>query len=306
MKSCVKLGSRKSPLALWQTQYVKKKILSFFPSQEVKIISYMSSGDKIKNQPLYKLGGKGLFVKELETALEKKEIDIGVHSVKDIPGKIKNCFIIPIVLERENPLDAFLSDKYSSLQALPLGATIGTSSPRRKSQLLFFRKDLNIVDLRGNISTRILALKEKKLDAILLAVAGLKRMKLDSYIRQIIPLKLMLPAAGQGIIGLEYLKEQEKELEFLYKLNHQESYLQFLAERSFLKKLDGDCHLPVAAYASIYKEKLTLSAFVGDLKGEKTLKSKITGDLKEASFLGEELANELLKKGAKKLLFEND
>ena len=306
MKSCIKLGSRKSPLAVWQAQYVKKKILSFFPNQEVEIIPYLSSGDKIKNQPLYQFGGKGLFVKELEIALEKKEIDIGVHSVKDIPGKIKDSFIIPIVLERANPLDAFVSSKYSRLQELPLGAKVGTSSPRRRSQLLFYRKDLNIINLRGNLSTRILALEKKNLDAILLAVAGLKRMKLDSYIRQILPKELMLPAAGQGMIGLEYLKKNEKKLKFLHKLNHQRSYLQFLAERNFLKKLEGDCHLPIAAYASIYKKRLTLRAFIGDLKGEKIFKSKISGDLKKASWIGEELANEFLKKGAKKLLFKND
>lgn len=290
-RQVITLGTRKSPLAIWQAEFVKKKILQLHPQQKVEIVSYYTTGDKIKDQPLYDLGGKGLFTKELEIALKKKEIDFAVQSIKDIPGNIDECFEVPLVFKRANALDALVSLQYKNLQELPLKSKLGTSSPRRTSQLLYHRKDLNIVPLRGNIQTRINSLKQSNLDAVLLAVAGLQRMQLTHYISQVLPSNICLPAVGQGIIGLECLKENKKKIDHLKKLNHQKTYWSFLAERSFLKALNGNCNSPIAAYATIKNQKLTLKAFVGDFQGRKVLQKKICGTLENSAQLGVELAS---------------
>lgn len=298
----LKLGTRKSPLALWQTKFVKNKILHLYPQQKIEIIPYQTTGDKIKDVPLYDLGGKGLFTKELEIALKKQEIDFAVQSVKDIPGNIEDCFDIPIVFERENALDALLSLKYNALEKLPLQSKIGTSSPRRASQLLNYRKDLQIIPLRGNIETRIVALKQKKLDAILLAVAGLQRMNFIKHIVQVLPSNICVPAIGQGIIGLECLKENTKMIDYLKNLNHQETYQNLLAERIFLKKLHGNCHSPIAAHATTHNQQLTLKAFVGDLQGKKVLRKTIHDSPKNAIQLGSRLADWFITRGAQSIL----
>ena len=297
----ITLGTRKSSLAIWQAEFVKKKILQLYPQQKIEIIDYHTTGDKIKDKPLYNLGGKGLFIKELEIALKKKEIDFAVQSIKDIPGNIEECFEVPIVFERENALDALVSLKYKNLQELPLQSKLGTSSPRRTSQLLYHRKDLNIISLRGNIQTRINTLKQKKVDAILLAVAGLQRMKLTHHIAQILPSNICLPAVGQGIIGLECLKENKKTVAYLKKLNHQKTYCSLLAERNFLKKLNGNCNSPIAAYATIQNQQLTLRAFVGDFQGKKVLQKKICGVAENSAQLGLELANWFIAQGAQNI-----
>ena len=301
-KPNLKIGSRKSALALRQAEYVKNKILALHPGQEVEIIGYQTSGDKIKDQPLYDIGGKGLFIKELEIALKKGEIDFAVQSVKDIPSQIECCFDIPIVFPRENPLDAFISHKYASLDELPATSKVGTSSPRRTSQLLCHKKDLLISPLRGNIETRLAALKKKKLDAILLAVAGLKRMGWAKHITQIISPTICLPAVGQGIIGLECLKENKRAIQNIATLNHQTTYLQLLAERSFLAKLNGNCNSPIAANAILQNKKLVLKAFAGNFTGEKIIKGELSGLPQQAIQIGISLANQFIKKGIKDIL----
>ena len=298
----LKLGTRKSNLALWQANYVKDQILQKYPHQKVKIIPYQTSGDKIKNTPLYEIGGKGLFTKELEEALIQKKIDFAVQSIKDIPGIIDDCFTIPIVFERENALDSFITTKYKSLKKLPINSVVGTSSPRRAAQLLSYRSDLSIFPLRGNVETRINALKEGKVSAIILAVAGLKRLGLEKYITEILPLDISIPAIGQGIIGLECLKENRNLINYFQDLNHRKTYLCLLAERSFLKELNGNCYSPIAAYATIFNEKLMLQAFASDIEGKKVLKSKILGDTKDALQLGKKLATDFIKKGINNIL----
>ena len=230
----LRIASRKSKLALLQAEIVKKTILKIYPNQKIKIITYQTSGDKIQNKPLFEEGGKGLFCKELELALIKKKVDLAVHSMKDVPGQLEEKLIIPAVLKRENPLDAIISKNNIKLSDLKENSRIGTSSPRRAAQMKNFRKDLQIIALRGNVETRLNKLKTGKLDAIILAVAGLKRLSLQDCISEVLPDSICLPAVAQGIIGIECLKENKNLIDYLTPINHQSSYFQMLAERSFL------------------------------------------------------------------------
>ena len=300
----LRIASRKSKLALLQAEIVKKTILKIYPNQKIKIITYQTSGDKIQNKPLFEEGGKGLFCKELELALIKKKVDLAVHSMKDVPGQLEEKLIIPAVLKRENPLDAIISKNNIKLSDLKENSRIGTSSPRRAAQIKNFRKDLQIIALRGNVETRLNKLKTGKLDAIILAVAGLKRLSLQDCISEVLPDSICLPAVAQGIIGIECLKENKNLIDYLTPINHQSSYFQMLAERSFLATLQGNCNSPIAAYSQIKTGKLFLQGLVTSLSGEKICKSQIQGSLEKSTQLGIELANQLIQRGALSLIKE--
>ena len=300
----LRIASRKSRLALLQAEAVKKTILKIYPSQKIKIITYQTSGDKIQNKPLFEEGGKGLFCKELELALIKKKVDLAVHSMKDVPGQLEEKLIIPAVLKRENPLDAIISKNNIKLADLKENSRIGTSSPRRAAQIKNFRKDLQIIALRGNVETRLNKLKTGKLDAIILAVAGLKRLSLQDCISEVLPDSICLPAVAQGIIGIECLKENKNLIDYLTPINHQPSYFQMLAERSFLATLQGNCNSPIAAYSQIKTGKLFLQGLVTSLSGEKICKSQVQGSLEKSTQLGIELANQLIQRGALSLIKE--
>ena len=298
----LRIASRKSKLALLQAEIVKKTILKIYPNQKIKIITYQTSGDKIQNKPLFEEGGKGLFCKELELALIKKKVDLAVHSMKDVPGQLEEKLIIPAVLKRENPLDAIISKNNIKLSDLKENSRIGTSSPRRAAQIKNFRKDLQIIALRGNVETRLNKLKTGKLDAIILAVAGLKRLSLQDCISEVLPDSICLPAVAQGIIGIECLKENKNLIDYLTPINHQSSYFQMLAERSFLATLQGNCNSPIAAYSQIKTGKLFLQGLVTSLSGEKICKSQVQGSLEKSTQLGIELANQLIQRGALSLI----
>ena len=300
----LRIASRKSKLALLQAEIVKKTILKIYPNQKIKIITYQTSGDKIQNKPLFEEGGKGLFCKELELALIKKKVDLAVHSMKDVPGQLEEKLIIPAVLKRENPLDAIISKNNIKLSDLKENSRIGTSSPRRAAQIKNFRKDLQIIALRGNVETRLNKLKTGKLDAIILAVAGLKRLSLQDCISEVLPDSICLPAVAQGIIGIECLKENKNLIDYLTPINHQSSYFQMLAERSFLATLQGNCNSPIAAYSQIKTGKLFLQGLVTSLSGEKICKSQVQGSLEKSTQLGIELANQLIQRGALSLIKE--
>ena len=300
----LRIASRKSRLALLQAEAVKKTILKIYPSQKIKIITYQTSGDKIQNKPLFEEGGKGLFCKELELALIKKKVDLAVHSMKDVPGQLEEKLIIPAVLKRENPLDAIISKNNIKLADLKENSRIGTSSPRRAAQMKNFRKDLQIIALRGNVETRLNKLKTGKLDAIILAVAGLKRLSLQDCISEVLPDSICLPAVAQGIIGIECLKENKNLIDYLTPINHQSSYFQMLAERSFLATLQGNCNSPIAAYSQIKTGELFLQGLVTSLSGEKICKSQVQGSLEKSTQLGIELANQLIQRGALSLIKE--
>ena len=246
----IRIGTRSSKLALIQTNLVVEALNKIFPEVEIEIIAKKSKGDCILDRPLSEIGGKGLFIKDLEFGLLNKTIDIAVHSLKDVPGdECNENLTIQSVLKREEPNDVFVSETVSSFAELPYGAKIGTCAPRRIVQLLKVRPDLKIDLLRGNVPTRVVA--TEKLDGVILAMAGLKRLNMTEYITEILPYDLMLPAVGQGIVCIQSLKENEALLEMLKMINHESTYRCALSERSFLKTIGGDCHTPLGALATL-------------------------------------------------------
>ncbi|MBK3332089.1 hydroxymethylbilane synthase [Persephonella atlantica] len=300
----IRIGTRKSKLALWQANYIAQILRNHFPDVQIELVKITTKGDKILDVPLAKVGGKGLFVKEIEEAMLRNEIDIAVHSLKDVPTYFPEGLGLVAITEREDPRDAFLSVKYNSLNELPEGAVVGTSSLRRKVQLKILRPDLKIRDLRGNVDTRIRKLEEGQYDAIILAYAGLKRLGLTDRVKQIFQPEYIIPAVAQGFLGIEARLDDEKTREIVSVLNHEESYLRATAERAFLRKLEGGCQVPLAAYSEISDGKLKITGFVSDLTGDRFFMDSITGDIKDAESLGETLAEKLLNMGAREVLEE--
>ncbi|QKX01013.1 hydroxymethylbilane synthase [Wolbachia endosymbiont of Dipetalonema caudispina] len=261
----VKIGTRKSSLAIAQALEVQQKLINFFPNLSIKIIKIETSGDKYINLNLAKIGGKGLFLKEIEIELLKNNIDMAVHSVKDVPAFFSKDLVIPCILERLSSYDTFISNKYNSLKDLPQQATIATSSIRRKVQLLNFRPDLNIVPLRGNITTR---LQKKSFDGIILAEAGLIRLKKRHLATEVLPSKTMLSAVGQGAVCIQCRKDDTKIINLLEKINDNKSFIRVKSERSFMKTVNGSCFTPLAALAEyINKNILRLYCMLADEKG---------------------------------------
>ncbi len=298
------IGSRGSVLALWQANLIAKLLKEIFPSLTVNIKKIKTTGDKILDSPLARIGGKGLFVKEIEVALEKREIDLAVHSMKDVPTEIPKGLTIASVIKREDARDVVISANSVHLKDLPQGAVIGTSSLRRKAQLLNFRPDFKIVDVRGNLDTRLKKMAEGQFEAMVLAAAGLKRMGWLDRATEILPLEIMLPAVGQGTIAVETRDDDKEILELVSQIDDKETRLAVFAERSLMKRLEGGCQVPIGALGQVSDNSLILRAMVASLNGEKLIRGEIRGESEKAEELGISLAEDLLKKGADKILKE--
>lgn len=301
----IRIGTRKSKLALWQANYIADKLKE--RGIQAQLVKITTQGDKILDTPLAKIGGKGLFVKEIEEAMLKGEIDIAVHSLKDVPTNLPQGLDIVAVPVREDPSDAFVSVKYNSLDELPSGAVLGTSSLRRKSQILRSRPDLQIEDLRGNVDTRLRKLKEGKFDAIILAYAGLKRLGLEDNVKQKLGLDKMIPAVCQGFLGIEARVEDLSTLEAISFLNDEKSFIRAAAERAFLATLEGGCQVPLGAYCEITDGKISMVGYISDLEGKIFFLDSMTESItenpkKQAEDLGKNLANKLLDIGGRKVL----
>lgn len=304
MKNKLVLGSRGSKLALWQTRLVAHLLQSFSPELGLEIKIIETTGDAILETALSKIGDKGLFTKQIEEKLLNGEIDLAVHSLKDLPTTLPDGLKIGAVTAREIPNDALISIKYNLIDHLPKGAIVATGSLRRKSQLLAFRADLQIVEIRGNVPTRIRKMEEANLDAMILAFAGVHRLGLDAYIKQNIPFEIMLPAVAQGVIGIEIRETDAKTAELLSAINDEDTETCILAERSFLRTLEGGCQVPIGGNAHLDGDEITLEGFVGNFDGSATMRDVVSGNRKHASQLGIELAQRMIENGANNLLNE--
>ncbi len=302
MKKDLKIGTRASLLAVTQSTWVKNQIETQYPGTTVELVKITTKGDKILDVPLAKVGGKGLFVKELEDALLDGRVDLAVHSMKDVPSELPPGLEVAIVPPRENPLDAFISINYGSLDEMPSGAKIGTSSLRRKAQLAALRPDIKIVDLRGNLDTRLRKLEEGQYDAIILAAAGLNRLGLSEKITTLFTEKQMLPAVGQGSLGIELRKSDTELLQGLNFLHHRETAIAMKAERAFLLRLEGGCQVPIGAFAALNGSEVSLTGLIASEDGAEILKEAVTGPTDSASELGVALAEKLLELGGRRIL----
>ena len=302
MKKKIIIGTRGSILALWQARWVQSCLQKIYPDCSVDLLIIKTKGDKILDVPLAKVGGKGLFVKEIETALLEKEIDLAVHSMKDMPSEIPEGLCLGAITKRENPHDVLISRKGHSLSDLPKNASIGTSSLRRSSQLLHQRPDLKIVPLRGNLDTRLKKLETEKLDAIILAAAGVIRLELENRITEYINTSIMVPAVGQGALGIEIRSDDTFMTSTMNQLNDINTNSAVSAERSFLHQLDGGCQVPIGAYAKVENNSLHIQGMVAGLTGNPLLKYELSGPPEKAVQLGIDLASQLMQQGAKELL----
>ena len=300
----IKIGSRGSPLALWQANWIKDQLESRNPDIPVEIVIIKTSGDKIQDVPLAKIGGKGLFVKELEEALLRKDVDFAVHSMKDMPIKFPFALCIASVTKRENPFDALISRNNIKLNDLPKGAKIGTGSLRRASQLLHYRPDLNLIPLRGNVETRIKKLETEGLDAIILATAGLIRLGWGDKISEIISPEILLPAMGQGAVGIEARKHDVDNQILLADMDDENTHLALDAERAVVTQLEGGCNVPIGAFATIEGNEMTLRGLVASLDGKTLYKKELKGDKVNAVALGNDMGNALLDMGGDKIMHE--
>lgn len=302
MKSTLRIATRKSPLAMWQAEHVKARLQAAHKGLKVELITFTTQGDKILDTPLAKIGGKGLFVKELEVAILDGRADIAAHSMKDVPMEFPEGLFLSTILEREEPCDAFISNKYDSVQTLPEGAIVGTCSLRRCSQLLSKRPDLKIKDLRGNVNSRLDKLDNGDYDAIILACAGLIRLDMEKRIKQRISSSWILPAVGQGAVGLEARIGDKETLQLLKVLNHKDTADRVTAERALNRRLQGGCQVPIASYAMLDGDTLHLQALVGEPDGSKLVQGDISGHRSDGEQLGIKLADDLLSRGAREIL----
>lgn len=300
----IRIGTRGSPLALWQANWIKSLLEERYSGLQVELVRIKTSGDKIQDVPLAKIGGKGLFVKEIEEAMLRKEIDIAVHSMKDVPIKLPDGLDITVITKREDPRDALISRGGKKLADLPKGACIGTGSLRRQTQLLNHWPDLKIIPLRGNIDTRLKKLEGEGLDGIILAAAGLRRMGWEAKIDEYIDPQVMVPGVGQGAVGIESRKYDLDILNLIVDLDHEATHQALEAERAFLTRLEGGCQVPLGAYATLNDGVLTIRGFVGSLDGKTIYKAEKTGSIQQAGNIGVALADELLQMGAGKILQE--
>ena len=300
----LRIGTRGSKLALWQAQWIKAKLLETHPGLRAELVRIKTSGDRILDVPLAKIGGKGLFVKEIENALLKGDIDLAVHSMKDVPIIIPPGLSLPCVSQREAPFDILISKGGFRLKDLQPGAKVGTSSLRRQAQLLHFRQDLVIVPLRGNLETRIRKLKEQDLDAIVLASAGVKRMGLNDQVTETIPTEICLPAIGQGVLAIETRLNDQAVKETIAFLNDEETTVVMEAERAFLRRLGGGCQVPIAAYARLLGDGLEIEGMVASVNGKKVVRQSRRGKREEAKALGIELAERIRSLGGDEILRE--
>ena len=298
----LKIATRQSPLALWQANFVKNRLEDLYPQIEVKLISMVTKGDVILDTPLAKIGGKGLFVKELENALLEKCADIAVHSMKDVPMQFPKGLGLSVICKREDPRDAFVSNKYQSLDELPQGSIVGTSSLRRQCQLKQLRPDLDIRSLRGNVGTRLTKLDNGDYDAIILAAAGLIRLGMPNRITSFIETNQFLPAAGQGAVGIECRSDDAAVQALLAPLADPETTACVLAERAMNAHLQGGCQVPIGGYAVLENGHIYLRALVGALDGSKIIYAEGKNTLENAEILGVQIAEKLLAQGADRIL----
>nr|Q31JG5.1 RecName: Full=Porphobilinogen deaminase; Short=PBG; AltName: Full=Hydroxymethylbilane synthase; Short=HMBS; AltName: Full=Pre-uroporphyrinogen synthase [Hydrogenovibrio crunogenus XCL-2] len=304
MKKTLRIATRKSPLAMWQAEFVKAELEKHHEGLTVELLPMSTKGDKILDVPLAKIGGKGLFTKELEDRMLAGEADIAVHSMKDVPMVLPEGFALGAILERHEPTDAFVSNDYAHFEELPQGAVLGTSSLRRKAQLMAARPDLVVKDLRGNVGTRLGKLDAGDYDAIVLATSGLKRLELDERIRHELSPETCLPAVSQGTLGIEYFEKDPEVLELIQVLNHRDTEIRTLAERAMNHRLEGGCQVPIGVYAELEDDQIYLRGLVGALDGSEILRSEARGSQKDPETLGVYVAEQLLEQGAGEILKE--
>ncbi|ELE5880533.1 TPA: hydroxymethylbilane synthase [Vibrio cholerae] len=298
----IRIATRQSPLALWQANYVKDALMAAHPGLQVELVTMVTRGDVILDTPLAKVGGKGLFVKELEIAMLEGRADLAVHSMKDVPVDFPDGLGLVTICEREDPRDAFVSNTYAKIEDLPSGAIVGTCSLRRQCQLKAARPDLVIKELRGNVGTRLSKLDAGEYDAIILAAAGLKRLELESRIRSFIEPEQSLPAVGQGAVGIECRVDDQRVRALLAPLNHADTADRVRCERAMNLTLQGGCQVPIGSYALLEGNTIWLRALVGEPDGSQIVRGEIRGPRTQAEQLGITLAEQLLSQGAKEIL----
>ncbi len=298
----LRIATRSSPLALWQAEEVSRRLKALYPELDIKLVKMKTKGDKILDAPLAKVGGKGLFVKELEAGMLEGKADIAVHSMKDVPVEFPQGLELTLIMQREDPRDAFVSNKYTSLSALPEHAVVGTSSLRRQTQIREKHPDIKLDWLRGNVNTRLKKLDDGEYDAIILAAAGLKRLGFESRIRAFLEPEESLPAIGQGAIGIEARSDDEAVRQLLAPLGDADTTLRVVAERAMNEALNGGCQVPIAGYAVLEGDQLYLRGLVGEPDGSKVLRAEIRGPSTQARALGITLAQDLLRQGAGEIL----
>ncbi len=304
-KQSITIATRESPLALWQANWVKGRLQALYPGLEVNLLGITTSADRM-SIPLMEVGGKGLFVKELEEALLEKRADIAVHSMKDVPMTLPAGLCLPVMCEREDPWDVLVSNQFISLNELPSNTVVGTSSLRRRSQLCALRPDLQMKDLRGNVNTRLQRLDAGEYGALILAAAGLKRLGLQQRISAFLNADQLLPAPGQGVLGIECREEDIETLTLIAVLNDEPAHVCVTAERALCRRLEGGCQTPIAAYAEMIQEKIFLRGLVANVDGTVILRAQKTGHVEDAEILGETVAEELLSQGARAILSSSD
>lgn len=298
----LKIATRQSPLALWQANEVARQLKEIHADLEVELVGMTTKGDQILDSPLSKIGGKGLFVKELEVGMLEGRADIAVHSMKDVPMHFPEGLYLATILERHDPYDAFVSNQYNSLSALPEGAVLGTSSLRREALVREHRPDLTIKPLRGNINSRMQKMDDGEYDAIILAASGLKRMEFDERIKEVISADILLPAVGQGALGIE-CRSNDPDIEALIApLMHQETWDRVITERAMNNRLNGGCQIPVAGFAEINGDELHLRGRIGFPDGSTVYRAEATGRVKDAEAIGVQVAEDLLAQGGDKVL----
>ncbi|MBW9275352.1 MAG: hydroxymethylbilane synthase [Candidatus Thiodiazotropha sp. (ex. Lucinisca nassula)] len=302
MSQTITIATRKSPLAMWQAEHVAAELKRVHPDIRVELMGMTTQGDKILDTPLAKIGGKGLFIKELEQGLISGEADIAVHSMKDVPVELPPGLHLPVIMQREDPRDAFVSNRYQSIDQLPQGACVGTSSLRRQCQLAEVRPDLVINSLRGNVNTRLRKLDDGAYDAIILAAAGLKRLGFEDRITALIGPEQSLPAIGQGAVGIECRVDDPRVNDLITQLHHAETAYCVGAERAMNQRLNGGCQVPIAGYAMLESGNLWLRGLVGEPDGSRIIRGEVEGKTQEARAMGEGLADRLLEWGADEIL----
>ncbi|MCU7859752.1 MAG: hydroxymethylbilane synthase [Candidatus Thiodiazotropha sp. (ex Lucinoma kastoroae)] len=302
MSQTLRIATRKSPLAMWQAEHVAAELKKAHPGIQMELLGMTTQGDKILDTPLAKIGGKGLFIKELEQGILNGQADIAVHSMKDVPVELPEGLHLAVIMQREDPRDAFVSNRYQHFNELPRGACVGTSSLRRQSQLSENRPDLVIKSLRGNVNTRLRKLDEGEYDAIILAAAGLKRLGFEARITALIGPEQSLPAIGQGAVGIECRADDPLVNDLIAPLHHRETAFCVLAERAMNQRLNGGCQVPIAGYAMLESGNLWLRGLVGEPDGSRIIRGEVEGTPEEAESMGKGLAERLLEWGADTIL----
>lgn len=301
-KNLIRIATRKSPLAFWQAEYVEQALLSIYPDLHIELIGIQTTADKFIDTPLAKIGGKGLFVKELEAALLENNADIAVHSIKDLPAELPQGLMLATICEREDPRDVFIANRFENFEFLPEGACIGTSSLRRQSQIAHLRPDLTFKNLRGNVGTRLQKLEQNEFDAIILAAAGIKRLQQEKKIRQYFAADKIIPAIGQGAIGIECRENDMTTRKLIAVLDDLLTRYCITAERAMNAQFGGNCQIPIAAHAIISNQELHIYGMVGKIDGSEIIRSHKKGKITDAEQLGIALAQDLFAQGAKEIL----